>query len=326
MRGMVVLAVGCAKQPVVNDWGDPDGSALLVDAPEQVYSERIELEHRPRARLLPDGPDLLQERREPWPLPLVVADPTPWPRVILDTYDLQVLVYVERDALQSRVAALAEGTGPGGDGLVRLLPGTIVEELEEDGARVRVQATVEALTREAGLPRQAIDEVWAEDVPLPELQPSGAQKTLLGGAEILDRPGGSVLATVIDLGRLPTQPVWVDEGSWSRGHLLVTVSTPQVQLQGWVHEDDLADEFVIYQDHIGCGGMADSSSRLSWSRTFETFVPAGTLLSTHPGGPVVARTLMDVPVPDSAREEGHVLQRSTRLGEIELWIAPGDVW
>jgi hypothetical protein len=318
MRGMLVLAMGCAKQQPVEDWGDLDGTALLVDEPQQAFSERVQLEDLPRVRLLPDGPDLPQEG-DRWPLPLVVADATPWPRVLVETYDLQVLVYVDRSALQSRVVALA-------DGPVRIAPGTLVEELEEDGARVQVRARVGALTLQAWLPREAVDEVWGGSVPLPALRPLGVERTLLGGAEIRDRPGGTVLATVFDLDRLPVQPVWVDEGSRSRRHLSVTVATPEVQLQGWVREEDVTTESGFYGESVGCGTLQDSGSRFFLPRTFETFVPAGTLLAAYAGGPVVARTLVDVPVPASAREQGHLLRRRTVLGEIELWIAAADVW
>jgi hypothetical protein len=314
----------------VEDWGDLDGTALLVDEPQQAFSERVQLEDLPRVRLLPDGPDLDGGYLERVPRPLVVVDPTPWPRVVLESYDLQVLVYVERDALQSRVVAQVDGTGPDGDGLVRLAPGLVVDPLGEDGARVQVHASVSPLEIEAWLPRSAVDEVWPERASASAfVQSEGTTRSLPEGAEILDRPGGELLARVRADGSppqgRPVMLVQVDEASWSRGHLLVTADVGEAQVQGWVHDAQILEE-LGFEGLIGFGGFGRSSCGLSVFGEPSAYVPAGTLLSPYEGGPVVARVLQDMDVPASAREEGHLLRRPTPLGEVELWISPADVW
>jgi hypothetical protein len=326
MRGILLVGlIGCTEREAVDDWGELDGTALLVDEPHQAFEQRVLIEHQPRAKLLPAGPELPAGPHASWPWPLVVADPTPWPRVLVETDDLQVLIYVDRSALQLRVVELADGTGPDGDGLVRLAPGLTVQRLEEEDGRVQLRAEVEALVVEAWLPRQAVDEVWPEaGDPLPELEGRGVTRSLVGGGQILDRPGGSVLATARGESARAHQLVWVDEDSWSRGHYAVTVSTSEVQLQGWAHEDELVDEIGMW-GLIGCGGYGSSSCGLSGFGGPTATVPAGTLLASHEAGPVVARTLRDLRVPMSAREEGYLLRRSTVLGEIELWIDAADV-
>lgn len=56
----------------------------------------------------------------------------------------------------------------------------------------------------------------------------------------------------------------------------------------------------------------------------DALVPSGTLLRAGTDGPVVGVARNDIGVPDEARFDGATV-RSTRLGEVALWVGPEDV-
>lgn len=324
--GCSLLLIGCTEPlQAVDDWGALDGADLLVDEPEHIFAERVTLRGSPRARLIPDGLTLSNPYPNRWLPPLVVVDPTPWPRVILEAGDVQVLVYVERSALQPWVVQTAQGTGPDGHGLVRFAPGVGVERLQEDEAgRVQVRADFDDFEVEAWVPRGVIDEVWREGEPsfLENEPAAGAVKALVSGAVLLDRPGGAILATVTS--EDPMAVVRVDEARASRGYLPAVLWEHNVRVEGWIHEDDV-QERTRFSVWARCGGGHGFGSQGHFLTGPQATVPAGAWLRAGEDGPVVARALQDLPVPLSAREEGATIERGTWLGRVALWVDPRDV-
>lgn len=328
----LVLAACVPPADELPDWDSPDGTDLLVDRAWDAFPERIQPLGVPAARLLPDGPELRLEGPADAGFladgrigPLVVVDPTPWPRVVVGAGDLDVLVYVDRAALEPRVVGRVDGTGPDGDGRVRLPVGTPVERLGADGERVRVAAELRWLSVEAWLPAAAIDEVWVDepDRTAPPAPTEGPTRALADGAVVLDRPNGDVLVAVAG----PEDP-WLEvvvAGDDERGWVPVAFEVEGLAVDGWVHRDDLWPEAGSW-GWSRCGGSGTIWIGGGVFGDHAALVEPGALLRAGPDGPVVGRVTRTIRVwAPSAREEGATIERSTQLGTVSLWVAPEDV-
>lgn len=332
--GCFVGAVGLAAcaEPVERErFGEVDGTELVVGDPLADFPERVRVLENASARLLPEGPVLRGGQRTVEPQ--VVVDPGPRPRISVDAGDVRVLLYLDRAALQPRVVAQVDGTGPEGDGRVVFARGTSIEVLDRDEDRVQVSYTSMDFTVEAWLPRSAVDEVWPHDVwrdvrhvQPNERAPDGVFRSVVGETDVVDAPWGHPLVRLGGSARRSLGTVRV-VGDEVRAHVPVELFARSVWIVGWVHVDDLRRDDLLGWRMRSLGGcLGDLSVRLQLADDGAgAIIPKGALLRAGAGGPIVAVATLDIPVSDDARIDGATLTRVTPFGEVELWAGPADV-
>lgn len=317
MRWLPALWLAACTAPGEEAEVEVDGTVFLEPGErlEEAFDERVRVVATPRARLTPEGP-LLERPASTWRRPLVVVDPGPWPRVGLDVSDLRVLVYVDRGSLERRVVREAPGA-------VQLGLGTLVAVVEEDDDRVQVEAEFEHWTATPWVPRGAVDEVWSDRPDRREWEPpEGPYVALRGGAELSELPDGEVVGVVHPDAGLARWAVVVGEPDGDP--VRVVFDDRGTHVDAWVSRDEVEWNPSASGASFRCGGV--STGYGVWGVAGPTaVVPAGTLLTAGPDGPVVAVALADLVVPEEAFDEGAVVTRETAVGRVEVWAHPADV-
>ncbi|HHO50375.1 MAG TPA: hypothetical protein ENK18_05755 [Deltaproteobacteria bacterium] len=333
-RWSVVIAwgAGCVPPEGLATFGEVDGTDLLVGSPASAFPERVRLRSGARARLLPDGALLpgapVSPGRRPLD-PLVVVDPGPRPRIALTSWDVQVLLYLDRGDLQPYVVGTGVGSGASGQGRVQLEPGTPVEILERSTDRILVGLEEPGLELRAWFPSGVADEVYRDEELQTQLrleEPEGTAMYLLGDTEVLDSPHGEPLLWARGDPDRPWGAVVVT-GEPVRGFRPIVLERSSLYVEGWAHVDDLRFDAGYDFGSLGlprrsssirCGGVVGLPPACA-------IVPEGTLLRTEPDGPVVGQTLGVIQVSRDAWFEGVSLIRQTQLGMVQLWVGPEDV-
>lgn len=314
-----ITLAACTPEHELEPWhGDDDGSALLFERPEEAVPERARLfdpQEVGTARLTLGGPPLEGTAIEGVDEELVVVDAGEDVRITWTDRRVQLLLWVERGALDDVIAVPTTGQAlqASGDGQVQWPAGLSVTVTEAHGERVRIERELEAMRVTSWVPAIDVDQVW---IDAPQPRSYQVESLRLHGA-ILDGPRGEVLAEPLDLDegvlvarRDPDVGAYTPV-AWSDGEVTVT---------GWAFVDDVV-QLGGFVGHGTSGGCGMSSWCGGWASP--TNLPANSPLRASPDGPVVGRTLRDLWVAFDDAGWGGV-GAITPWGEAELWAEVPD--
>ncbi len=284
---------------------EEDGTAFLDLQPDTSFATRaILVGDAGEAQLTPDGPALPEG---PYVLPdreLVVVDAAEQVRVSWSNHTLQLLLWLDRLQLDDVVAATTVGTTryADGDGQVQWPAGLPVELMEAGADRVLIGADLDGLRVESWVPAGDVDQVWDDDTwaPVPD-----TDQDLWVFGEVLDAPRGAPLAWPID-----ERVSMAADGDPIDGYHPVRWVYDSVEVQGWVHEDDLEPRLVKVMYGL-CGGCY-GHGMMGYGGP--TNVPAETPVRSAPDGPVVGQTLRPLSVDFSRGTGWGTLQAATPWG------------
>jgi len=315
---LALAVLGGCEPGALEPWhGIDDGTALLVDEPDEAYGLRARLfDGVGAARLTHDGPDLPPTEYVLPPRELVVVDAADQVRVHWSDRRLELLLWLDRPQLSDVVVDDVQGGAlhPSGDGFVLFPAGADVVVLDEAQGRRQVAAGFEGWEVEAWVPADAVDQVWEE--PWEGLRGAAPIRTFDHWVHgpIHDAPGGVPIAWPAE--GAERRAVQAD-GEPVQGWWPVAFGTEGFEVRGWVYEDDVRAMGGL-MGIGGCGGCGGSTS--CGFGFLHPNVPAGTLLRSEPEGPVVGRTLRAMYVPFGPEVWGTV-QAATPWGEAVLWVA-----
>ena len=317
----LALTMACVEEDLwLQEVGE--GAIYLMDEAADQIPDRVRIRDIGEARMFPDGrPLALDGPAGRWAIgtELVVVDPGPEPRVLYEDASIQMLLYLSRNDLDDVLwveTFATVGPEPTEAGVL-LPPGVSVDTFDEVDGGFYVSAENEAVTVEVWVPAEAVDQWWT--LPFPKTRTGGADLTLPGQTEILDRPDGDAFAWIrsVDAVNPPDVP-WVPAqrtGRQEGDYVEVVVDADGWEVVGWIRDID-----------PGFGGWGRGAGWFGCHHGVRAthVVPKGTLLYAAPGGATVARLLEDYPASGPA-EDPFEITHSTPWGLAHFWVEPDDV-
>ena len=318
---VALVLVGCTEEDLALQ------EIVASDEPLDEVAERTRISWIGEARLTPDGPpiDPDRERSEAWSREIVpVVEIGERLRIVAKEPYVRLLLWLDPEDLGTWIIDDARaGALPGqlaGETGVFFDGGIEVEVTGRDGAWTSVAMTTREFDVEVWLPDFEVGPYWIDR----ERDPVAldGELWLRGGAELLNRPHGEVLATLHEWGdeENPDEPhVEAVELDRADGHVLVEIESDGVTVAGWVPEDQAADEVHVGWGMSGCGGCGGFGH--GWGVYPALYLEAGTQLYSGPDGEWVGETTQARGWGYGAQVDGWTpIHVPTDWGQATLWV------
>src|SRR5690349_1384837 len=236
-------------------------------------------------------------------------------RVVTQEESLRLLLWIESADLYSVVTASSslalepdERAAPQGGrvGRVHLGPGAPLHVQEERDAVARVSFADACVSAEGWMRR---DRLGREYLPVDEASPVERDRSVHGGTDVLDRPGG------VRIARFHSDCDVLSSGAEVEGMTPILYEASGVLVRGWVATAAAAA-------HGGAMGGLYGGLMGSWRSTERFHVTAGACVYAERGGEVIGLVTEDSDE-SSANDEGNAWWRltvETEWGVLPVWV------